>query len=188
MAGTSDLRQGGYSVSEMIVVIAVMAVLAGALAPVGLGQLSKARKARALEEIGKLSEAVVAFRKDVKTFPDRRNGNSARVGRLLTAGDTPQRAGRWAGPAGDAADHLIDNTPTGAPYPTDGSHAWRGPYLAGDLTDPWGNAYVISVAGLRGEAGSNGWILSAGPDGRLDTDDGDASIPADSDDLGVRLR
>ena len=53
--------------------------------------------------------------------------------------------------------------------------AWNGPYVNSDPIDPWGRAYVLSVKGMRGGAGARGWILSAGPNGRIETDDGDES-------------
>lgn len=51
--------------------------------------------------------------------------------------------------------------------------------------DPWGNAYVVN----RGAAGTAAvWLLSAGPDGTLQTSfDGSTTAPL-GDDLGRRLR
>ena len=181
-------QASGFSLTEVVVAVAILAVLAGGMTPLVFNQIEKARRTRAMREISILSEAVMTFREDVKTFPDRRNGQPAQLGYLVTSGSLPGGLGRWGGPSGRVADHLLDNTPAGATYPVAGIAAWRGPYLVDDFEDPWGRAYVLSVAGMRGTPGVRGWVLSAGPDGQLDTDDGANQLAAGSDDLGWRLR
>ncbi len=178
----------GYTLSEIVVTLAIVTILAGTLAPLVTHQVAKARRARALRDIAAIAQAIQAFRQDVRSFPDRSGGSPGVLGYLLTAGAAPGGLGSWQGPAGRTARHLVDNDPPGADYPESGSTAWRGPYLPNDPVDPWGHAYVVSVAGMRGDAGVRGWILSAGPDGVLQTDDGDDAIPAGSDDVGWRLR
>lgn len=178
----------GYTLSEIVVTLAVITILAGSLAPLVAHQVSRARRARALRDIAAIAQAVQAFREDVRAWPDRSGGSSGVLGYLLTAGTAPGGLGGWQGPAGRTAQHLVDNDPPGTDYPETGNTAWRGPYLPNDPTDPWGHAYVLSVAGMRGDSGVRGWILSAGPNGVLETDDGDDAIPAGSDDIGWRLR
>ena len=52
---------------------------------------------------------------------------------------------------------------------------WKGPYIAKLGPDPYGNAYIIHVGAMQtngapiGAGTPRGWILSAGPDGNLDT-------------------
>jgi hypothetical protein len=58
-------------------------------------------------------------------------------------------------------------------YPRTG-RGWQGPYVARLGLDPWGNAYIVSVGamqsgGLPVAPRTRGWILSAGPNGILDT-------------------
>lgn len=95
----------------------------------------------------------------------------------------------------NAYNHLFINDPLAngisgqdVDYRTSGAKRWRGPYLARLGLDPWGNAYIIHVGAM--EAGGNpfpfpnsrGWILSAGPNGVLETAvDGDTLV---SDDRG----
>ncbi|MCP3979496.1 MAG: prepilin-type N-terminal cleavage/methylation domain-containing protein [bacterium] len=178
----------GFTLTEILVALAVLTILVGSLTPVAIHQIGRAREARALEEIGALAEAVHSFRQDVKSFPDRKGGKPQKLGYLLTDGKKPKGLGSWSGPSGSIAQHLIENNPAGKDYETSGLAAWRGPYIAKDPADPWGRAYVLAVSGFRNQVGARGWILSAGPNGVLETDDGDTEIAASSDDLGWRLR
>lgn len=182
------MKARGFTITEILIAVAVMAILAGALAPLAVKQITRAQRARALREVSTLAESVHTFRRDVKAFPDRSGGAQGAVGYLLTAGTAPTGLASWQGPSGLAADHLVNNSPSGSNYPTTGVAAWNGPYLPNNPTDPWGNAYAISVAGMRGDGSLRGWVLSAGPNGVLETDDGSAQIAASSDDLGWRLR
>ncbi|MDB6055182.1 MAG: xcpT 8 [Verrucomicrobiales bacterium] len=54
--------------------------------------------------------------------------------------------------------------------PRDGN-SWKGPYLKGDNipNDPWGNPYVYEYPGKHTMNGYD--IISAGPDGKMGTDD-----------------
>ena len=181
-------RQHGFTLTELAVAIAVLAVMLGALAPVFVNHIRKAREARAKQDIAVIAEALQTFRGDVRNFPDRRNGNPGVYGYLTSGGALPRGRGGWQGPRGDFATHLLENNPPGSDYPITGTARWVGPYLSQDLVDPWGQAYIVSVAGLRGETGLRGWILSAGPNGTLETDDAANAIAPSSDDIGWRLR
>ncbi|HEY2988021.1 MAG TPA: hypothetical protein VGL11_09865 [Candidatus Binatia bacterium] len=72
---------------------------------------------------------------------------------------------------------------------------WKGPYITKLGPDPWGNAYIIHIGAIQstgcavdaaGGAGcgtasqtAQGWILSAGPDGTLQTGPNAASLGGD---------
>jgi type II secretory pathway pseudopilin PulG len=70
---------------------------------------------------------------------------------------------------------------------------WRGPYLSEPKDDPWGKSYVANIQGMRngippGGSGAVlifGWVLSAGPNNQLDTEDTVATLG--SDDRGIML-
>jgi len=75
------------------------------------------------------------------------------------------------------------------------SKRWRGPYVANVSLDPWGHAYIVHVGAmdkngipvivdsLQNSLGSfdkpQGWILSAGPDGMLQTSPTDTALSGD---------
>lgn len=96
-------------------------------------------------------------------------------------------AALWNLPANDEVteainnsfNHLVINNPNvdgtdndpGIDYETT---KWKGPYITKLGVDPFGSAYVIHVGAMQKNgtpvaAGGRGWILSAGPDGNLDT-------------------
>lgn len=60
---------------------------------------------------------------------------------------------------------------------------WKGPYLGSVPIDPWGRAYLVLFPAGRRNAGIV--VVSAGPDGVLDTPAGSATIA--DDDVGVVL-
>ncbi|MCB7129992.1 MAG: hypothetical protein J3T61_10700, partial [Candidatus Brocadiales bacterium] len=68
---------------------------------------------------------------------------------------------------------------------------WDGPYLSGPRPDPWGNKYLALVQGMRDgeQAGGStdvfGWVLSTGPNGKLETDDDSGELGGD--DSGIML-
>lgn len=59
---------------------------------------------------------------------------------------------------------------------------WSGPYLDDLPPDPWGRAFVVTVAGFP-DARQRVWILSAGPNGRLETTSRDHA--PHGDDIGL---
>ena len=63
---------------------------------------------------------------------------------------------------------------------------WHGPYLT-DESDPWGRSYLFLVRAFWDDINGGsyyGWVISAGPDETLQTDDTASSIPSNSDDIG----
>lgn len=70
---------------------------------------------------------------------------------------------------------------------------WRGPYLSEPKLDPWGRSYVANLQGMRvgvpattpGSLNIFGWVLSAGPNNRLETEDTSAVLGGD--DRGIML-
>lgn len=186
----SDER--GFTLLEITIVLAVIAILGLILAPSIVNFLSQTRLARARNDVQVLADAVKTFYDDNGFFPKYADPSRSRQIRLLVSPGATGRAAVGAEPWTLAApgtvdlisNHLIDNRPmfgtTGYPLMTRGSSGWDGPYVFGELgPDPWGNRYVINVEFLalgRGAVESDGvqrkravWVLSAGPDGVFDT-------------------
>ena len=90
------------------------------------------------------------------------------------------------------ANHLIDDGDPGDPKtgrPASGANryrdptgsglpvTWKGSYITNLSTDPWGKNYIVlvrafydSTTGVRTGERLQGWIISAGPNGILETD------------------
>lgn len=84
-------------------------------------------------------------------------------------------------------DGNIGETTNGEDYPA----TWSGPYLTEPKPDPWGNRYVVLVQGIRdgvqagGSVAVYGWVISAGPNGKIETEDSGAVLGGD--DIGLVL-
>ena len=193
-ARTSDDRsQRGFTLLEITLILAVIAILGLVLAPSILNFLNQSRQARATNDVEVLAEAVHEFFIDNGFFPQFADAARSRRIRLLvspgTVGDAAPGAEDWTLTDPTALDlisnQLINNRPSygGVGYPLRGTPSgsgWNGPYLGDALeSDPWGNRYVINVEFLSvmpGPIEIDGvqekravWAMSAGPDGVFDT-------------------
>lgn len=180
-------RQSGFTLVEVIVVLAVVLLLTGIAVPLIGGYVEDGRRARAEAEIRTLAAAVLKFNKDVGTWPTTNSSGAPNYLYVLGSGETKPTANPYSrghsfatwlqGTRGDILDnHLLRNQPQGATaaaYPITGNMRWRGPYVAGSTPlDPWGRPYVVNViAGWNGNATNHRriFVLSAGPDGRINT-------------------
>ncbi len=183
----------GFTLLEITIILAVIAILGLVLAPSIINFLNQSRLARARSDVEVLGAAVEEFFRDNGFFPQYTDGDRSRRIRLLVSPGAV--SGAQAGAEGWAlvtpgevdliSNQLINNRPSfglsGYPLKTTVSGSgWNGPYTSSDLqSDPWGNRYVINVEFLSvmtGAVEADGvqekravWALSAGPDGIIDT-------------------
>jgi prepilin-type N-terminal cleavage/methylation domain-containing protein len=163
------MNKKGFTLIEMVVVLAVVAVLAAILFPTIAKHITDAKITRVVNEEQVITAAIMMLYKDTGKWP---NTNAAGTGgpggnsdRLLT-GETTDPVATGAAPVsrtgavnwgtfGDAQqlyNFLYINNPNcnatennATDYPTTGEFSWRGPYLdKRAFVDPWGNQYVIS--------------------------------------------
>lgn len=160
----------GFTLIEIVIAVAIVAIFAAALSPMVFRHLEDAKVTRAANEAETISTAILGYYKDTGRWPftnaDGPSGNA--VDRLVTASVVPATNGAGAGPgarnwgtygtAKNIGDFLYYNNPdddsaadgtnasqAGQDWPTTGALAWKGPYVgAYELADPWGNAYVIN--------------------------------------------
>lgn len=171
----------GFTLIEVIVVIAVVAILAAILTPTVTKNIDDSKRARATNECQVIAASLTSFYKDTGMWPARRNATDHYQYLLYGDGRTPSNSGggsqNWTGSWGGSrqdtfTNQLISNTPntTGTPYPTTGEFAWRGPYAVEYKADPWGNRYAVNMRYLHQVSAYNAaWVLSAGIDGIIDT-------------------
>lgn len=81
----------GYTLTEMLVVIAIIALLAAVLTPSLMGQLARARVKAASLQLQSLASAVESFRSDIGRPPTTEEGLNALVGQ-------PGDLEGWLGP------------------------------------------------------------------------------------------
>ncbi|NKB87550.1 MAG: prepilin-type N-terminal cleavage/methylation domain-containing protein [Acidobacteria bacterium] len=186
-------RNDGFTLLEITIVLAVVAILGLILAPSMLQFLSQSRLARAQNDVRALGDAVVDFVEDNGFHPQWADGGrSVRISLLVSpgaVGEAQPGAEGWLntqpGQIDLISNQLVNNNPSfggiGYPLKTALSGAgWNGPYIANMVEeDPWGNRYVINVGHLSNSIDAveaDGiqekravWVLSAGPDGIFDT-------------------
>lgn len=185
--------EAGFTLLEITIILAVIAILGLVLAPSIINFLNQSRLARARSDVEVLGAAVEEFFRDNGFFPQYADGDRSRRIRLLVSpgavSEAQSGAEGWAlvtpGEVDLISNQLINNRPSfglsGYPLKTTVSGSgWNGPYTSSDLqSDPWGNRYVINVEFLSvmtGAVEADGvqekravWALSAGPDGIIDT-------------------
>jgi len=84
-------RAGGFTLLEMIIVVAIIGLLAALVMPRLVGQLGESKVETTRAQIELLSSAVTQYYVDVGTYPSEREG----LGALITR---PQDAEEWNGP------------------------------------------------------------------------------------------
>jgi general secretion pathway protein G len=96
----------GFTLLELLVVVAIIALLAAYVGPKYFSQVGKSEQAVARSQIGAFSRALGAYRLDVGRFPSTEEGLNA----LLVK---PASAAKWNGPYLEGA---VPLDPWGGPY------------------------------------------------------------------------
>lgn len=84
-------RQHGFTLLELLVVVAIIALLVGYVAPRYFGQVSKSEVTAAKAQIDALGKALDEYRLDTGHYPPTESGLAALVSR-------PANEPRWNGP------------------------------------------------------------------------------------------
>jgi general secretion pathway protein G len=142
----SRARRAGFTLTEMLIVLAILVMLVAMVVPRFLGAQKKADRQTATAQIALFRGCLERYALDLKNFPTTEQGLEA----LLRA---PSDAG---------------SSETGSSSGSD----WDGPYVSTDAIplDPWKNPYQYVYPPERGQ-GDLPDIWSYGPDGEDNTDD-----------------
>lgn len=127
----------GFTLIEILVVIAVLGILASLVAPMVFGHVGDAKVAAARSQIEIFGLALDAYRMDNDWYPSTAQGLEALV--TLPAGDPPAR--RWRGPYLKKG---VPLDPWGRPYVYEGPGA----------THP--DTYDVRTLGRDGRPGGSG--------------------------------
>lgn len=196
---TMKNNRDGFTLIEVIVVSAIIAILAGILVPMIYNQLDSAKEAKARAECKTISNAILMFRRDTGKWPlYYPSGNCSsdtyttiQGGGTLAPLDNP--GGAWGISLNDVALDLILNLPGIQPPVAQTCYNNKAQtYLAGASADPWGSQYIINAANF---ANTNPvWVISAGPNGCLDTSVNSQTINdspntcGPADDIATRIK
>ena len=169
-------EQKGFTLLEIIVVLAVIGALAATLAPVVFRYIDDAKKAQAQGDAYTMASAIQQMYKDTGRWPFYKNGvgklaytggtdaavltsNTACSGAAASCDTTAPEVGSSGWTIGGAAtakadsltNQLISNAPfngnSGTAYTTTGGRAWKGSYLDRiPALDPWARSYAVNIA------------------------------------------
>lgn len=177
-------KSAGFTLIEVIVVVGIIAILAGILVPLVLKEIDESRHVRAAADVRSIYTAMAVFKKDTGQWPMMDNGCNATVTLLYGDGNLPSNLaamGFSTAVTSSYNDHLA--TDANGCY-----NNWKGPYMARVTADPWGNAYVTNTDSLT-VTNQEVWIISAGPNGLIDTpvpNVGGGMLVGD--DIGLRIK
>ena len=200
MAAMTNLARNtkGFTLLEIIVVLAVLGALAAALSAVVFRYIDDANRRRTQADVTTIARAIQAMHADTNRWPFYKIGTGpvaftpAHDAFILTSNDScdmndadigvcdpaaPDDNGQTIGwnTSGVKADSLTNQLVKGSggtPYPTTGPRAWRGPYLrAVPQVDAWGNSYVVNIINADPADSTPSWVivLSAGANGIIET-------------------
>lgn len=177
-------EQKGFTLIEVIVVAGIIAILAGILVPLIFKEIDESKITRASADVKSISAAILVFRKDTGAWPLMDGGCVPNVTFLSGSGNIPEdlaAMGYDTSVPSSYDSHLsADVSACYAPN-------WKGSYMAMVTADPWGNSYVTNANGFAA-AGQPVWIISAGPNGILETPANSTVIAAGIDDVGARIK
>jgi len=186
----------GFTLIEIAVVLAIIAILAAILTPIVTSYIDQARVTRAVNDTRKVAEAVMLFHRDATVWPAYA---TFALGQLNAAPDMDclvsdtgviSQSGQisvdtvFLGTSGITcatnktgllSAYLNVSTMALAPSSNEvaargGLPTLRGPYLDGLAgSDPWGHPYLVNSSELKNSPTYWAAAWSAGPNGILDT-------------------
>lgn len=199
---------GGFTMTEMVMVIAVIATLALTVLPLVQDKITSARMYSAKSDVKNVGAAIAGFYQDTGEYPTRKGAEKNKIELLRSTADSsvdpefvPEIPVRWNLTEIDTINnHLLIDKPGGTPKGyKDNNVEWDGPYIADLGTDPWGRNYLIIAKGFY-DGGTDtspiyAWIISGGPNETIETDIDSEELNSNpavgkgstSDDIGLLL-
>ena len=188
----------GFSLIEMVVVLAIIAILAAIITPMIISYVDRARINSARNDVRNIAAAVISFNTDTRVWPIYESSgeipNGAAFDVMVTVGDDAAldsglTSTLWtSGSSGDLRATVNENS---LGLSTSGRRGWNGGYMNDILEDPWGTKYYFNGVHLKPGASSASFVLSAGPDKTIDTEFDQVSsgtFSVGNDDIIQRIR
>ncbi len=123
---TNAAKDRGFSLTELMVVLGVIAILTGIAVPAYYNYIEKGKTAEAMSDLKRIETAIIAMASDTGLWPE-----GQAIGLVNNGG-------------GNEIYDLSD--PDVGLVATDGSFPdWNGPYIPSIPLDPWGNQYFFDT-------------------------------------------
>ena len=175
------MKSKGFTLIELAVVLAIIAVLAAVLTPMVTNYLDQARVARAQADVKTIADAVKLYQRDTGRWPVYASASDYTAG-TVGGGKTVIGGNTGSNPADGTAswsvgtviassslETYINGNFTGVSTTNTFPKArFAGPYIGSLDSDPWGNKYLLTASNLAGTT-NHAYIISAGPNNVLDT-------------------
>jgi general secretion pathway protein G len=132
-------REAGFTLLELLVVIVILGLLIGLVAPAVLRQLGGARVSIARQSIARLGSVLDMYKLDVGTYPSTDQGLAALV-------QAPAGAANWNGPYVQSGNVPVD--------------PWNHAYVYRDPSNRAGHDYDLCSLGPNGDASGSDMICN----------------------------
>ena len=176
------MKSKGFTLIELAVVLAIIAVLAAILTPMVTNYLDQSRIARAQADAKTITDAIRLYQRDTGQWPVYASpsdytsnsccgGSNTLIGSNAGSNPTPGVYNWNIGSvlAGSSLETYLNGNFTNVSITTGfPKKGFRGPYVGSLDSDPWGNRYILTGANLAGTT-NHAFIISAGPNGAIDT-------------------
>lgn len=185
----------GFSLIEIVVVLAIMGVIASFLTPMLFNYMSDSKTRRAQNDVAAIASAIGNFNSDTGVYPVYSGSKLAKANATIKVlvsdgltttlganagawnpGNTTVGASAWTEDNEGSAlrVHLENGTLKGGTSYNSSDclqrpNSWRGPYMTDFKADPWGNRYYVSTEGLWPGSTKAAFVLSAGPNAEIET-------------------
>lgn len=135
---TSPRAAAGFTLLELLVVLVILGLLVGVVAPRFFGQIGKSEVKVATAQIRSLEDALDQYRLDVGRYPTTEQG-------LAALNSPPAGVARWQGPYLKKA---VPDDPWGSPYQyrAPGEHGEVDLFSLGKDGQPGGTADAADIA------------------------------------------
>jgi general secretion pathway protein G len=137
--GAAGESQAGFTLLEILVVIVILGLLIGLVAPAVLRQLGGARVSIAHQSIARLGSVLDMYKLDVGSYPSTDQGLQALV-------QAPAGVSNWNGPYVQSGQTPLD--------------PWNHPYVYRDPSDRAGHDYDLCSTGPSGNATGDDMICN----------------------------